>query len=399
MAQLFLSNPTGGMDAQRLSSYLYQLTEQLRYVLNNLGQENLDAALAQQVQEGVQAAQLSRKVSDALGNYSTVKQTAQAISVTASALDGRITQVEATASGLSSRVEDAEGDLSSLQQTASGLSSQVTNAQGTASAALQTAGGLSTRISNAEGDITRIQQTIQGLSVTNRIADGSYSAMLSGNYLYFLLNGQSRGYLCFEDSSFDVSAPGRMLRLYSAGGGLQLDAGEVKAPGGSSSYGDRVLVSGSLIPDGNGAYQMGGYNQRWKYIFCAESSIRTGSDRALKRDIAPADSTALLKGLRPKRYVMKADALGKLRFGFIAQEVRDLIAGTQYEDAALFDEGDGGQGNLGLLYCELIAPLVEGWQAHQARIEQLEARVARLEAMEASAGGAQNARMIGGSGK
>lgn len=71
--------------------------------------------------------------------------------------------------------------------------------------------------------------------------------------------------------------------------------------------------------------------------------------------------------------------------GFIAQDIEKIISGTEMSDCDLYHSG-GENGYASLCYEEIIAPLVEGWQHHEAiiekqnlLIEKLEKRVGELE--------------------
>ena len=107
-------------------------------------------------------------------------------------------------------------------------------------------------------------------------------------------------------------------------------------------------------------------------------SVDSSSDARLKKDICPLSAFWILDKLKPRRFRMIADDK-KLRFGFIAQEVAEVLQNTDVADAEFFD--DENPEHLSLCYGELIAVLVEGYQNQQTKIEQLEARIARLEAL------------------
>ena len=87
-----------------------------------------------------------------------------------------------------------------------------------------------------------------------------------------------------------------------------------------------------------------------------------------KRDIAPIeDAGALIMGLRPRQYRLRSEGKdGKRHTGFIAQHVLKLAP-----DWAAADGED--KDNLGLMYGEILAPLVQVVQDQQKRIEALEA--------------------------
>lgn len=412
-------------DVQQLKSYIMQLTEQLRYVLNNLGAENFNDAALTELQ-GQTADQVEKTVNDAMGNYSTRKQTAEMISQEVATVDGKVTQLEQTAeeiaakaedaqgnasealqtaTELTSRVEDAEDNASEAKQTASALSSRVTAAEGDASEALQTASALSSRVTSAEGNASQALQTASSLSysvsnlsgrvsvleqtdmsVAIKLRDPSVnsnfevrvanqSAPLHGGYHTFYgialsQNGVTQGGLYAYNNAL-LLASGDMLMTTSAG---SLYFGPHPSSG---SYG--MICSMDLLPQTGDLYCLGGdgNGQRWKRLY-TNNSVSV-SDRREKHDIAPLEVPGLLEKLRPVRYRLNEEKEGKLRFGFVAQEVEEAIKGTDYSDAAVLMNDN--PEHLGLLYAELIAPLVDGWQRHEREIADLRSRIKQLEGM------------------
>lgn len=412
-------------DVQQLKSYIMQLTEQLRYVLNNLGAENFNDAALTELQ-GQTADQVKKTVNDAMGNYSTRKQTAEMISQEVAMVDGKVTQLEQTAeeiaakaedaqgnasealqtaTGLTSRVEDAEDNASEAMQTATALSSRVTAAEGDASEALQTASALSSRVTSAEGNASQALQTASSLSysvsnlsgrvseleqtdmsVAIKLRDPSVNSnfevrvanqsapMHGGTYTFYGMalrqNGVTQGGLYAYNNAL-LLASGDMLMTTSAG---SLYFGPHPSSG---SYG--MICSMDLLPQTGDLYCLGGdgNGQRWKRLY-TNNSVSV-SDRREKHDIAPLDVPGLLEKLRPVRYRLNEEKEGKLRFGFVAQEVEEAIKGTDYSDAAVLMNDN--PEHLGLLYAELIAPLVDGWQRHEREIADLRSRIKQLEGM------------------
>lgn len=392
----------GQMDARRLSGYLYQLTEQLRYVLNNLEEENFGEGVLERV-ESQAAAQAQQRVADQLGNYATISHTAQLIATQVGAADGRISLLEQTAQALTAQVEDAEGNASQAMQTAAALSSRVTAAEGDASEALQTASALTSRVTSAEGNASQALQTAGSLSssvsnlsgrvslleqsdseVAVKLRDDSVSSTFEvrvsnqsaplhgGSHTFYGIalsqNGVTQGGLYAYDNAL-LLASGDMLMTTSAG---SLYFGPHPSSG---SYG--MICSMDLLPQTGDLYCLGGdgNGQRWKRLY-TNNSVSV-SDRREKHDIAPLEVPGLLEKLRPVRYRLNEEKEGKLRFGFVAQEVEEALRDTGYADAALLV--DHNPQHLGLLYAELIAPLVEGWQRHRRQIAALRENLQRLQ--------------------
>jgi hypothetical protein len=117
---------------------------------------------------------------------------------------------------------------------------------------------------------------------------------------------------------------------------------------------DKIQVNGSVMAlDSSYAFN-------YKYL----------SDRRLKKnikDLTAKQARALLK-LNPVSYKLKTDPKGKLRFGFKAQEVKDIFpeAVTEKFDYLMVDYGT------------LIAPLVKQAQNQENEIVELEARLSKI---------------------
>ncbi|MCI6720455.1 MAG: gp58-like family protein [Clostridiales bacterium] len=151
---------------KRLHDYAVALTEQLRFVLMNLDEDNVPELDV-----------LRRELRDAAGNLSEVEQTAAGLTTRVENAEGGISSLTQTAAGLTTRVENAEGGISSLTQTAAGLSTRVENAEGGLSSLTQTADSLESRIESAEGGISSLNQTASSLSSTVSGLDGKYTSL------------------------------------------------------------------------------------------------------------------------------------------------------------------------------------------------------------------------------
>lgn len=97
------------------------------------------------------------------------------------------------------------------------------------------------------------------------------------------------------------------------------------------------------------------------------TAVTPGSDRRLKTDIEDL-SPSLAKSLRPVSFKFINE--GKTRYGFIAQEVQEIMP-------SIVTKRDNGY--LGLSYFDLIAPLYALVQQQQKTIEDLELRLSKLE--------------------
>ena len=138
--------------------------------------------------------------------------------------------------------------------------------------------------------------------------------------------------------------------------------------------GGSILTERNIRPMTNGAANCGLPDYRWRYIY-TQNQVVVSSDAREKRNIAPIeDAGALIMGLRPRQYRLRSEGKdGKRHTGFIAQHVLKLAP-----DWAAADGSD--PDNLGLMYGEILAPLVQVVQDQQREIEELKARLSEMEA-------------------
>lgn len=136
--------------------------------------------------------------------------------------------------------------------------------------------------------------------------------------------------------------------------------------------GGSILTERNIRPMTNGAANCGLSDYRWNYVYSAHD-LNVSSDARLKRDIAPVQNAkALIMGLKPRQYRLRDESRdGKIHTGFIAQHVLKLAP-----DWAAADGSD--PDNLGLLYSEILAPLVQVVQEQQMEIETLQGQMAEM---------------------
>ena len=122
-----------------------------------------------------------------------------------------------------------------------------------------------------------------------------------------------------------------------------------------SAYAYNILTPGLMIMhEGN---QTGSYSP---------TGFSGSSDVRLKEDIVNLDPD-LAKRLRPVRFRFKGDDV--TRYGFIAQEVQEILPGAVKENK---------EGYLGLCYQDIIAPLTALVLDQEKRILELEKTVSEL---------------------
>lgn len=151
---------------KRLHDYANALSEQLRFVLANLDEDNVPALSV-----------LNDRVSDALGNFAELSLSAEGLISRVESAEGSLSALQQTAEGLTTRVENAEGEVSAVTETAGRLESRVQTAEGCITVLIQDTNGLTTRVENAEGSVSTMQQTATGLESRVSDLDGKYTSI------------------------------------------------------------------------------------------------------------------------------------------------------------------------------------------------------------------------------
>lgn len=109
------------------------------------------------------------------------------------------------------------------------------------------------------------------------------------------------------------------------------------------------------------------------YEWCYSPDWTNGSDRRIKNTINYEDNERMSKiidYLDPVTYYMNNDKKKKLRFGFIAQDVKRVIDNMYGGEQALYSQSEE-DGIYSLSYNDIIAPLVAKVQYMQKEIKEL----------------------------
>ncbi len=114
-------------ERRQILEYLYQLTEQLRFVLTNIDEENLSAELAGKIDNNDAINTLSGEIKDAYGNIASLARTSKDLTSRISTAEGNISTLTQTAISLTSRISTAEGNISTIDQYAHSLTLSVSN--------------------------------------------------------------------------------------------------------------------------------------------------------------------------------------------------------------------------------------------------------------------------------
>lgn len=204
-----------------------------------------------------------------------------------------------------------------------------------------------------------------------------------------LSDGQDKNNNCaFGAFSMNVSNGGSN-NVAIGYGALQVNAGSNNtAIGYSSGISSPTAITNSTAI-GNGArvdasnkIRLGDTNIS---IIEGQVGFTSASDRRFKTNMQPiTEGLAFIKKLRPMSFQLKNDASKKLNWGFIAQDIEDLL-GTK--NAVLTVGGDSLR-LLGLRYSDFVAPLVKAIQEQQQLIDELQNKVKdrdkKIEVLEAS---------------
>jgi sugar lactone lactonase YvrE len=114
-----------------------------------------------------------------------------------------------------------------------------------------------------------------------------------------------------------------------------------------------------------------GYTLTVNGAIYASSTITSNSDSRLKNVIGPiTDGLSIVEQLNPITFTMKNDTTARVKHGFLAQEIREILPDMIYETP---DETK----TLHLSYSDLVAPLTSA-------VKQLSARLALLESQFAA---------------
>lgn len=207
------------------------------------------------------------------------------------------------------------------------------------------------------------------------------------NVLYTMLHTQEQLVLGPNESTFYTVLRGGIMDIRS---GKEIRLFPYYGESGST-YGHVVIgAQGTergveVRPSSDSIGSLGYSGCRWKYMYSV-NGVSTSSDARLKENISDDLSVVLeaLSRLRPVSYEYSDIKDGKIRFGFVAQEVEETfnelgLDPTKYaflQKDAIDPESDmakfiGDTTVYSLNYSELIAPNIAMIQKQQAEIEDL----------------------------
>ena len=162
--------------------------------------------------------------------------------------------------------------------------------------------------------------------------------------------------------------------------------GSVVGGASQTQANDNIVTKGNLVSSST-SYNLGLLDREWNYVYSVNGV--TSSDRKLKENITDMDSKfskSLIEGLQPKAYKFKTAATPRIHYGFIAQDVEELLKtlGTTPNEVGLVcksipGEPDSENNRYALNYTNLIAPMVSTIQQLSQTVDKQEARITELE--------------------
>ena len=394
---------------EQITSYLFMLLEQLRYLLSNLDRDNFNETGFDEITriitdpvyirlegaEGgihelnVTAQLLASRIQDAEGNISELTQTARTLTSRIADTEGNVSVLQQTAQSLSSKIQDAEGNISSLVQAVNGMQLVVQNGEASSSITLTANGvGISSQTISFSGMVTFAglaggTTTIDGACIKTGTIDADRVKVnsLYGQYVYlnnaygiamgqFSITGAQTAFAAVDLTSYGA------LRLTAQRGAAYVEA---EAYGTEIECYDRVYTRGALVTrDGS---SLGDSVWRWSDVYANNAAIQT-SDLTVKRDLEYGLShyDGLFDALRPMSFRFVDGESGRRHLGLGAQDVERAMAENGVSDMEFagfikspregVDEFD-----YALRYGEFIPLCIDQIQRLKGRVDELERRM------------------------
>ena len=143
---------------------------------------------------------------------------------------------------------------------------------------------------------------------------------------------------------------------------------------------EALKINNNFCPATSGDFNLGSSKLIWNYVYRRQEA--SSSDRKLKNNIVDINddfSSKLINGLQPKSYSFKTAKTPRTHYGFIAQDVEELLhnLGTSADEVGLVckslpGEPDGDDNIYLLNYTDFMAPMVNVIQQLSKRVNELE---------------------------
>lgn len=345
------SNLDSAAERRQILEYLFQLTKQLRYTLNNLGEENLSDELNSTIHEASRSAvSVERIIRNVEGSVSMIQQTANSIKLE-----------------VATKVGENE-IISKINQTSESILIQANrlNLSGYVTINSLKAGGTTTIDG---GRITTGKVAAERIDV-----DNLWVKHLNG------ANGTFSGSLSAATGTFSGSleaASGTFTELTASNGAVKFTGNNINICGveiGYVSYYSQVCV----VPPSHQTGNVGTGSLAWdqcvaKNLYSSGGGVNSYSMRKLKKNILnyPYDPTAVDR-LQPVTYIMRNDDTNTIRLGLIADDVREVepLLVSSFQDESMPGSV------LTLDYSRVSVLLINEIKALRKRVSSLEGRFA-----------------------
>lgn len=329
---------------------------------------------------------------------SKITQTASEIrSEVKNTTDGLSSSISQTASSINTRItNEVSGLNSSISQTASGLTTKIENTEtGLRNELNTTAESLTSEITSLDGQFSKIEQTVNGVTIsgpggsTAISGDSVYTGTLKSiqaifdahNAVYWVAGTNSISdttggdWACTSDAFVGNYNGRRTIQLYREDGNIRISG---------TLYCEALEVDGVNISGGGGGGSSDGYwdmdggwlatsDDVWcKRDLWVDGTFTEQSDIRSKYNINYEDDKLeeIIDLLNPVSYKMKNDPKNKLRFGFVAQDIKKIME-TLYKNEEPIYSYDKERDIYSLSYIDIIAPLVAKVQHMQKEIKEL----------------------------
>jgi hypothetical protein len=228
-------------------------------------------------------------------------------------------------------------------------------------------------------DNFEITQTNTNLNSNASNFNGTFSYSFSGDNKLIMDNNQ---FYPAVNSTNNTNSTGYDLgifnrhfrRVYTQGvhtndndpdGGLRINIGS-----GGGTTADYMFSDFAHFPFVDGGKDLGRNVNAWNNVF-ARNYFRT-SDKRKKKNIEPLQpGLKLINSLNTYQYQYKNDKVGRLQYGFMAQELQGQVP-------SIVDEATDDQKSLAIDYVQIIPILVKAVQEQQVQIDLLKEEIKAL---------------------
>lgn len=235
-----------------ISSYLYLLLEQLRYTLNNLGQDNFNEAefeiLSKTITQPVEI-----RLKDAEGNVATLFASAEGFKAQVQGIEGNLSSVQQTATDLTQKFQKQSGEITSIKSDISGVKVSFQQQGKTVASIKQTIEGLGIFTINGNSALSGTSlyfydgddhEPLFGPTIGHVEGKGNIIGQMAidnkgsgnGNAKYRMFVGTGRGIKNMSEVGYPLKLQSAGDSNYSAYGHIYIQAGEAGGMNGDENY-------------------------------------------------------------------------------------------------------------------------------------------------------------------